>query len=113
MWLLHPILEDHKYFHKFRNVGESTELQDILWAHPDSVKLFNTFPTVLMMDSTYKTNWYKIPLFEIVGVTSTELDFNVGFAFITTEKEENFKWAKIHRLRNLFLKISALRHFVF
>jgi hypothetical protein len=52
MWLLHPTLEDHKYFHKFRNVGESTELQDIFWAHPDCIKLFITFPTVLMMDST-------------------------------------------------------------
>jgi alpha-glucosidase len=34
-----------------------------------------------------------MPLFEIVGVTSTELTFNVGFAFITNEKEDSFKWA--------------------
>jgi hypothetical protein len=34
-----------------------------------------------------------MPLFEIVGVTSTELNFNVGFAFLKNEKEDNFKWA--------------------
>jgi hypothetical protein len=45
-------LESHRYFHKFRTDGESTTLQDIFFAHPDSVKLFNTFPTVLVMDST-------------------------------------------------------------
>ncbi|GAU30678.1 hypothetical protein TSUD_39020 [Trifolium subterraneum] len=85
-------LEDHKYIYKIRTVGESTTVQDIFWAHPDSVKLFNTFPTVLLMDSTYKTNRYKMPLFEIVGVTSTEMSYNIGFAFIANEKEENFTW---------------------
>jgi hypothetical protein len=94
-------LEAHKYFHKFRTNGESTTLQDIFWAHPDSVKLFNTFPTVLLMDSTYKTNKYKMPLFEIVGVTSTEKNFNVGFAFLTNEKEENFIWA-LETCKSLF-----------
>ncbi|GAU37262.1 hypothetical protein TSUD_319160 [Trifolium subterraneum] len=73
--------------------GESKTIQDFFWAHPESVKLLNTFPTVLMMDSTYKTNKYKMPLFEIVGVTSTEDSFNVGFAFIANEKEDNFIWA--------------------
>ncbi|GAU50446.1 hypothetical protein TSUD_409530 [Trifolium subterraneum] len=73
--------------------GESKTIQDFFWAHPESVKLFNTFPTVLMMDSTYKTSKYKMPLFEIVGVTSTEDSFNVGFAFIANEKEDNFIWA--------------------
>jgi alpha-glucosidase len=68
-------------------------LQDIFWAHPDSFKLFNTFPTVLLMVSTYKTNKYKMPLFEIVGVTSTQENFNVGFAFLTNEKEDNSKRA--------------------
>ncbi|MCH87527.1 protein FAR1-RELATED SEQUENCE 5-like, partial [Trifolium medium] len=85
-------LEDHKYVYKIRTVGESTTVQDIFWAHPDSVRLFNTFPTVLLMDSTYKTNRYKMPLFEIVGVTSTEMSYNIGFAFIANEKEENFTW---------------------
>ncbi|GAU48047.1 hypothetical protein TSUD_272250 [Trifolium subterraneum] len=85
--------ETHKYFHKCRTIGDSTTIQDIFWAHPESIKLFNTFPTVLMMDSTYKTNKYKMPLFEIVGVTSTEKSYNVGFAYIANEKEDNFVWA--------------------
>jgi hypothetical protein len=45
-----------------------------------------------MMDLTYKTSQYKISLFEIVGFTSTEMICNVGFAFIPSEKEENFTW---------------------
>jgi alpha-glucosidase len=34
-----------------------------------------------------------MPFFEIVGVTSTEKTYSVGFAFLTNEKEENFAWA--------------------
>ena len=44
------------------------------------------------MDSTYKTNLYRMPLFEIVGVTSTYLTYSVGFSFMTSKKEDNFTW---------------------
>jgi len=54
------------------------------------LKLLNIFPTVLLMDSTYKTKHYKIPLFEIVGVTSAQWTYSVGFDFLTCEKEDNF-----------------------
>ena len=68
-------------------------VRDIYWTHPDSIKLFNTFPTVLVMDSMYKTNKYRLPLLEIVGVTSTEKTYSVGFVFLECEKEDNFQWA--------------------
>ncbi|XP_058726499.1 uncharacterized protein LOC131597852 [Vicia villosa] len=68
-------------------------VRDIFWTHPKSIKLFNIFSTVLMIDSTYKTNKYRVPLLEIVGVTSTEKTFSVGFAFLESEKEDNVTWA--------------------
>ncbi|XP_062006092.1 uncharacterized protein LOC133723294 [Rosa rugosa] len=52
------------------------------------------------MDCTYKTNRYRFPLFEIVGVTSTEKTFNVAFVYILRETEENYTWA-LSRLRIL------------
>ena len=58
------------------------------------------------MDSTYKTNLYRIPLFEIVGVTSTYLKYSVGFAFMTSEKEDNFTWA----LQMLLKLLKPNRH---
>jgi len=32
-------------------------------------------------------------LFEIVGLTSNVMTYNVGFAFLTGEREGNFTWA--------------------
>jgi len=48
---------------------------------------------VLMMDSTYKTNQYKMQLLEIVGQPSTKMTYNVGFALLTSEKKDIFTWA--------------------
>ncbi|AET05296.1 hypothetical protein MTR_8g103800 [Medicago truncatula] len=76
-------LGEHNYTYYSRTQSESTIIEDIFWAHPKSVKLFNNFPTVLVMDSTYKTNMYKMPMFEVVGVTSTDLTYSVGFGFVT------------------------------
>ncbi|CAJ2636981.1 unnamed protein product [Trifolium pratense] len=86
------------YFFKHRTVvaDGSEHVQDIFFAHPKSISLFNSFPTVLLMDSTYKTNKYKMPLFEIVGFTSTGRSFNVAFAWLTNEREDNFTWALEH-----------------
>jgi len=55
-------LEEHNYVYFSRTQSESTTIEDIFWAHPTSVELFNNFPTVLAMDSTYKTNMYKMPI---------------------------------------------------
>ncbi|KAH6826463.1 hypothetical protein C2S53_014317 [Perilla frutescens var. hirtella] len=45
------------------------------------------------MDCTYKTNRYRLSLFEIVGITSTSMMFSVACAYLEAEKEENYMWA--------------------
>src|SRR3954469_23639805 len=93
MQQLLKLLGDNKYVSSFRTSEDKVTVRDIFWTHPESIKLFNTFPTVLVMDSTYKTNNYRLPLLEIVGVTSTDKTYSVGFAYLECEKEDNFTWA--------------------
>ncbi|XP_028113459.1 PKS-NRPS hybrid synthetase CHGG_01239-like [Camellia sinensis] len=66
---------------------------DLFWAHPVSLELLRAFPHVLIMDCTYKTNRYRLPLLEIIGVTSTDLTFSVAFAYLGHEREDNYTWA--------------------
>ena len=56
--------------------------------------------SVLIMDCIYKTNIYKRPFLEIVGVTSTELTFSVAFVYIEAEREENYTHA-MEKLKSL------------
>jgi len=57
----------------FRERLVSQKLLEIFLAHSEYVKSFNIFSTVLLMASIYKTNHYKMSLFEIIVVTSTKL----------------------------------------
>jgi hypothetical protein len=100
---LFKFIEDAGYVYWSRKKDDSEVVREIFWAHPDSVKLLNIFPIVLVMDSTYKTNKYRQPLFEIVGMTSTELTFAVGFAYMESEQTENFCWV-LEKLKELFVK---------
>ncbi|GAU21798.1 hypothetical protein TSUD_176430, partial [Trifolium subterraneum] len=55
------------------------------------------FPIMLIIDSTYK---YGLSLQEFVGVTSTEMSYFIAFAFMTSEKEDNFVWL-VRRYRDI------------
>jgi len=103
MQQLMMLLERDKYIHLHRVHESSRVVSDIFWTHPDSLKLLNVFSNVLLMDTTYKTNKYRLPLLEVVGVTSTGLTFSAAFVLMTTERQNNFIWA-LQRLRGLFLR---------
>ncbi|CAJ2645701.1 protein FAR1-RELATED SEQUENCE 5-like [Trifolium pratense] len=98
------LLDDAKYVSCNRRKDDDSDvLSDIFWAHPDSIKLLNLFPIVLVMDCTYKTNKYRQPLLEITGITSTNMTFAVGFAYMESEKTNNYHWA-LGKLKELITK---------
>jgi len=43
-------LEKHKYVYFTRENSEETTLEDIFFAHLESIDMLNTFPTILVMD---------------------------------------------------------------
>ncbi|XP_021717947.1 PKS-NRPS hybrid synthetase CHGG_01239-like [Chenopodium quinoa] len=67
-------------------------LQYAFMAHPIMTNLLRTYPYVIGMDSTYKKNRYGMPFFEIVGVTPTNQNFLVTYAFMRSESEESYRW---------------------
>ncbi|KAK9943777.1 hypothetical protein M0R45_009374 [Rubus argutus] len=93
-------LNEHNYLEWHRSCPISESVLDLFWAHPVSLALLRVFPTVLMMDCTFKTNRYHYLLLEVVGVTSTNMTFSVAFVFLDSEKEDNYVWA-LSRLRDV------------
>ncbi|XP_045807594.1 uncharacterized protein LOC123901480 [Trifolium pratense] len=82
MQQLMQMLDEAKYVSWNRRRDDGSDvLRDVFWAHPDSIKLLNMFPIVLIMDSTYKTNKYRQPLLEILG--------RATLYFISGERFEN------------------------
>jgi MULE transposase domain len=50
-------------------------------------------PYLPLMDCTYKTNRFGMPLLDIVGITATNTTFYVGFAFPSDEKQPSYQFS--------------------
>ncbi|XP_021808240.1 PKS-NRPS hybrid synthetase CHGG_01239-like [Prunus avium] len=90
----------HEYVEWHRSYGTANIVSDLFYAHSTSIKLLRAFPHILIMNCTYKTNRFRYPLLEIVGMTSTHLTFSIAFVNLSVEKEDNYRWA-LARLRSV------------
>ena len=64
-----------------------------------------TNPDVLIMDCTYKTNRYKLPLISTMGTTALNTSFYVGFAFLRQERKEDYFWF-LQQLKTLYRMLN-------
>ncbi|KAH1198883.1 hypothetical protein GmHk_18G052370 [Glycine max] len=83
---------------------------DLFWCYPDAVKLCNACHLVFLIDSTYKTNRYRLPLLDFVVVTPTRMTFSAGFAYLEGERVNNVVWAleRFHIDKNVKAKCKSL-----
>lgn len=68
-------------------------ITNLFIAHPLSIRLAKLFSNTFVMDCTYKTNSYKKPLLDIIGVSCFNTSFYSGFAFLEREDEQGYIWA--------------------
>ncbi|XP_050210045.1 PKS-NRPS hybrid synthetase cheA-like [Mercurialis annua] len=89
-----------RYVHWTLADSETSALTHIFLAHPNSVRLLRDYRWIIGMDSTYKTNKYKMPFFEIIGMTPCNKNFIIAYAIIKDETHESYRWV-LERLRLL------------
>ncbi|KAK9677636.1 hypothetical protein RND81_11G157200 [Saponaria officinalis] len=90
----------HNYLWFMEKNPETDQLTDIFMAHPEGVQLFRTYFYVICIDSTYKTNKYGMPLVEFIGVTPSGKNFSIGYAIVTSEDENGYRWC-LEKIRSL------------
>ena len=77
-------LEELGWAYEFRQDSDARVTEPI--CIPDiSKKFLECFPEVLVIDCTYKTNRYKLPLLGIVGQTNTNSTLYTGFGLLAAE----------------------------
>jgi hypothetical protein len=64
-----------------------------MFAHPKSIQYANLYNRVFVLDCTYKTNRYGMPLLHIIGISPSNTTFSIAFCFMQNEQEESYKWA--------------------
>ena len=85
--MLRSISNDFYYAYQ---VNEDDKLERLTFLHRNSIKLLRLYPDILIIDVTYNTNRFGIPLVNIIGMTYTNHSFLVGQAFITQEEEADY-----------------------
>lgn len=68
-------------------------LTHLFIAHPSSITLTKSYSSIFLMDCTYKTNKYRMPLLNIVGVTSFNTTFFSTVVFLQKEEVTDYEWA--------------------
>ena len=82
---------------------ESNHVQNLFFAHQKQMELLLANPDVLLMDCTYRTNRYKLPLLHILGCTNLQTFFSAGFCFLSSETQADYHWA----IANFLLKTGV------
>jgi hypothetical protein len=62
-----------------------------MFAHPKLIENTNQYNRVFLLDCTYKTNRYKMPLLHIIGLSLSNSSFSIAFCFMQNKQEESYK----------------------
>lgn len=69
--------------------------------------LFAAYLEVLLLDCTYQTNRFQMPLLDMVGLIGLNTTFYVAFAFVKSEQEEDFTWV-LKQLQELLRALPSV-----
>jgi MULE transposase domain len=86
------------FYFKTDTINHITHL---FFAHPKSIETLNLFPDLILLDCTYKTNKFKLPLLNIVGSTCLNTTFYIAFCFLKYEDTESYIWV-LSNIKSLY-----------
>ncbi|KAI0996315.1 hypothetical protein K3495_g11865 [Podosphaera aphanis] len=91
------------FFFDYECDDYTNAITSLFFAHRDMISILKENHQVLILDSTYRTNMYGLPLFTTVVVTRSGNTILVPHCFMEWEREPNFTWA-LKVLRNLYIE---------
>ena len=92
MQQLMQVLDQYQWSHNTQ-VHPNGQVANMFFAHPASISLAKIFHHVCVVDATYKTNRFNMPLLHAVSQTSTGQTFTIGFCVMSHEDEASYIWA--------------------
>lgn len=90
------------YVSAYKNDDDGS-LSHFLLCHKESLKMFYRYSSVITIDSTYKTNRYRMPLCAVIGMTAHNSSFTVCYIFMKSESIMDYLWA-ISKMDELIFK---------
>lgn len=98
-------LDDEGFWSRIRFDAEGRVIS-VLFAHPQSLEYLQAYPDILLLDCTYNTNKFNMPLLDMVGVDACQRTFCIAFAFLSGETEDDYYWV-LDRLKSMYEAIHV------
>jgi hypothetical protein len=95
------------YFNVRKEHGPTGEsATGVFFAFRESISMLCTYANTIQADATYKTNRHAHVLLHFVALCATGKSFSAAFAFLPSEKQEDYAWA----LRQFVDLLGPRRH---
>nr|XP_051222104.1 protein FAR1-RELATED SEQUENCE 5-like [Lolium perenne] len=82
---------DPEFFFEY-DVDEKGRLRHMFWCDSQSHRDYQDYGDVLVFDSTYKMNKYKMPFVPFVGLNNHRRTTVFGCAILSSENEQTYVW---------------------
>lgn len=96
---------DENWYMDHQKRAISKEVEFLFFTTKNALKTFRENAELLIMDCTYKTNRYNMPLLVITGVTSVNSTFYIGFCFKKGESFSDYVWV-MEAIKRLYIRES-------
>lgn len=88
----HSYLKEKNFFVESMLNGYNESLCKLFFASPTMQYNYNLFGDIILIDATYNTNIYKVPLVVITGIGCDGRNLVFGMAFVNDETLETYEW---------------------
>jgi hypothetical protein len=85
-------LRDEGYIYSVKLCTDST-LEALFFCNPDDVQRARLYGQTVIIDATYKTNKFRLPLVNFVAVDNNLRTVRVALCFVTCEHTSAYTWA--------------------
>jgi hypothetical protein len=94
------LLERDPDWHHETHLSDNKHLLSLFLVRKDMIRFARAYPELLMLDATYKTNWYNMPLVHLMAVIpeanrrkrKTGTALTIGFCFVSGENDALYRW---------------------
>jgi hypothetical protein len=73
-------------------LSEERRIRSFFFVPNEASGVLVKHPDVLIIDCTYKTNLYNLPMVDMVGATANGTSFQVAIGLVANEDERSFSW---------------------
>ncbi|MBW0471975.1 hypothetical protein O181_011690 [Austropuccinia psidii MF-1] len=86
------LLKESNWIHS-NKINTNGKITNLLFAHPASIDLGHMKHHLILIDATYWTFKYNLPLLHMAGQTSTGHTFSLAFCYMERENDDRYIWA--------------------